>query len=151
MGCILRQAQHRIWGRYRIRFSMQIYTVWRLSFAFLKSGHFCPITWSNLSALLTCCAIASVLIYCCVTDRRDCSREISSVVRASSQLYKDILIKVSSNGSHQWNRNFSNKGLGSAEDVVATSDGGYALTGLFIDSINGWHAALVKTDSYGNY
>lgn len=64
---------------------------------------------------------------------------------------KAALIKVSSNGSYQWRKNYNSDILGVAEDIISTSDGGYALTGLFTGAPLGWQAALVKTDSKGNY
>jgi hypothetical protein len=61
-----------------------------------------------------------------------------------------LLVKISSNGTMEWDRTFGGSGSASACSVVATSDGGYAVAG----SINliGFNRAdfwLVKTDALG--
>jgi hypothetical protein len=61
------------------------------------------------------------------------------------------LIKIDPQGNLQWSKFWGGSYRDYGKHAIQTEDGGYALTGLFIDSINGWHAALVKTDSYGNY
>lgn len=67
---------------------------------------------------------------------------------AGSAYGQPLLLKVSSNGSHQWNKEITV--LNMAEDIAATSDGGYALTGLLIEQ-GDWQGSLIKTDRYGNY
>jgi len=66
---------------------------------------------------------------------------------------KDLwFVKTDSSGNMQWNRTYGGSRSDSANSVVQTSDGGYALTGStnsFGDEIP--HACwLVKTDSEGN-
>lgn len=68
--------------------------------------------------------------------------------------YKPTLIKVSSNGNFQWRKSIDDTFLsGEYTDLLASSDGGYILTGEVYTSKNGvWNrqAALVKTDRSGN-
>jgi parallel beta-helix repeat protein len=60
------------------------------------------------------------------------------------------LVKTDSYGNAQWNRTYGGTNVDSAEALVETTDGGYALAG-WTDSFGagGWDAWLVKTDASG--
>lgn len=61
------------------------------------------------------------------------------------------LLKVSRTGSYSWSKEFPECDLDIISDLVAVSDGGYALTGRSVDSTHMYGVALVKTDANGNY
>lgn len=69
----------------------------------------------------------------------------------SGKYYDVWLVKVDSSGTVQWNKNYGGNGQDCGYGVIATSDGGYALTGTYVAVFNGdinlW---LAKVDSSGN-
>ncbi|PVX23057.1 MAG: hypothetical protein CW691_11755 [Candidatus Bathyarchaeum sp.] len=60
------------------------------------------------------------------------------------------LIKVDSSGNMQWNRTYGQVTEESANSVIQSSDGGYALAGYFVKNESNTDGWLVKTDSEGN-
>ena len=60
------------------------------------------------------------------------------------------LIKTDASGNEQFNETFGGSGIDTGQDVVQTSDGGFALSGTFESSSGSRDPLLVKTDSSGN-
>lgn len=61
------------------------------------------------------------------------------------------LVKIDQNLNVQWQRNFGGSNDDSGQDVIATSDGGYLLTGWSDkdNNVNDTDMVLIKTDSRG--
>ncbi len=64
--------------------------------------------------------------------------------------YDAWLVKTDSNGVMEWSRTYGGTGNDYAESLVAASDGGYALAGMWNGNDNNPHVWLAKTDSIGN-
>jgi hypothetical protein len=64
------------------------------------------------------------------------------------------LVKTDASGNMQWNKTYGGIGEDQAYSVVATSDGGYALAGIWNRTTMHGHGIsdfwLVKTDAFGN-
>ncbi len=63
--------------------------------------------------------------------------------------YQAYLVKVNANGVMQWSQTYGGANLETAESVIQTSDGGYALAGYTSSYGSGAQAYLLKTDSGG--
>jgi predicted secreted protein len=59
------------------------------------------------------------------------------------------LIKTDANGNMQWNKTYGDTGIDAAQNMVKSSDGGYAIVG-YTTSFGGYKVYLVKTDASGN-
>jgi len=60
------------------------------------------------------------------------------------------LIKTDENGNEEFSETFGGQDTDTGQDVVQTSDGGFALSGTFESSSGSRDPLLVKTDSNGN-
>ena len=61
-----------------------------------------------------------------------------------------ILVKCDEDGNVQWSNRYSTIFCDQGWDVKQTTDHGYIVTGLLIDTINNTYMVLLKTDSLGN-
>jgi hypothetical protein len=58
-----------------------------------------------------------------------------------------LVVKTDANGTTLWAKAYGGSGYDEGRDIVQTSDGGYAITGIFRTS--GEHICLIKTDAQG--
>ncbi|MBS4058019.1 MAG: T9SS type A sorting domain-containing protein [Bacteroidales bacterium] len=71
--------------------------------------------------------------------------------RISSSYYKALLLLVDSSGNEQWRRYYESGPLNKGINVIATPDGGFALSCFkWVPLEKTAHNYLVKTDSLGN-
>lgn len=67
-------------------------------------------------------------------------------------LAKMVILKIDVNGNYQWSRTFGPGSANStAQDVIQTSDLGFAITGYTNAYSNGNQVEIVKLDKNGNY
>jgi hypothetical protein len=71
----------------------------------------------------------------------------SVVSGKSGELY---LLKLDGNGNKAWEKTFGGIYDDYGYSVQQTADGGYLVTGAFLNKGNGYDAILIKTDDKGN-